>query len=151
MPLQALLPVWRKARERYQEVLNTIEPEHLTWRLAPGSNSIGFLIRHIAEVEYAFARFFFDRPIPEDVKLTTVGPVKDQGIYTDLADLHAFRGRSHAYLLEALESLPADKWDIPVETRIGTMTPREALGRLTYHTGYHAGQIGLIRKYGEQR
>ncbi|MCK9912864.1 DinB family protein, partial [Microbacteriaceae bacterium K1510] len=55
---------------------------------------------------------------------------------------------SYSYLLASLEALPEEKWDVPVEAPIGTLSPREALGRLIFHTGYHAGQIGLIRKYG---
>jgi hypothetical protein len=91
---------------------------------------------------------FFQRPIPEHVELATIGPVKDDGSYTDLASLLAFREASYEYLVESLLSLPEDMWDIPIEAPIATLTPRQALGRLMYHNGYHAGQIGLIRKYG---
>lgn len=144
---QTLLPGFQTARSRYMDTMNGLEATQLTWKLAPGSNSIGFLIRHLAEVEYRFSQMFFQTPLPEDVTLATIGPVKDEGIYTELEPLLRFRDQAYQHLLHALQSLPEKDWDIPCEAPIGKLTPREALGRLTYHMGYHTGQIGLIRKY----
>jgi uncharacterized damage-inducible protein DinB len=145
---QALLPSLQLVRKRYLDTIANLDADQLSWRLAPGSNSIGFLIRHIAEAEYRFCEMFFQRPLPSDVSLFTIGKVRDEGQWTDLASLQSFAESSYAYLVKSLRSLPDDKWDLPVEAPIGVMTPREALGRLMFHTGYHAGQIGLIRKYG---
>lgn len=145
---QTLLPALQTARSRYSDVLANLEEKELSWKLAPGSNSVGFLIRHIAEVEYRFCVMFFQRPLPDGVRLTTIGQVKDEGNFTDLAALLAFRDESFAHLLESLAALPKEAWDVPCEAPIATITPRQALGRLIYHNGYHAGQIGLIRKYG---
>jgi uncharacterized damage-inducible protein DinB len=148
MSIQALLPALEMARSRYLDYLKGLEADQLSWRVAPGSNSIGFLIRHIAEVEYRFSWMFFGVPVPENVTLATIGNVKDDGSFTDLASLQAFMEAAYAHLLDAIKALPEEKLDFPVEAPIGRMTPREALGRLIFHTGYHAGQIGLIRKYG---
>ncbi|UFJ43187.1 DinB family protein [Brevibacillus humidisoli] len=142
-----LLPIWQKARSRYQDTLDGLRSDELTCRLVPGSNSIGFLLRHNAEVEYRFALMFFGRGLPEDVTLETIGPVKDDGRYTDLTQLLPFMEQANAHLVNAMHSLPVDKWDAPAEAPIGTMTPREAIGRLIYHMGHHGGQIALIRKY----
>jgi uncharacterized damage-inducible protein DinB len=143
-----LLPSLQMARKRYLDAIVNLEARELSWRFAPESNSIGFLVRHIAEVEYRFCSMFFGQPIPQEVTIATIGPVKDEGQFTDLHSLLAFQEASYGYLLQSLRALPEEKWDVPVEAPIGVMTPREALGRLIYHTGYHAGQIGLIRKYG---
>lgn len=129
-------------------MLKGLEEQQLSWNLVPGSNSIGFLIRHIAEVEYRFAQMFFQSPVPEQVTLDTIGPVRDEGNYTELASLLAFKDQSYAHLLQAMSSLPDADWDTPCEAPIGILTPRQALGRLTYHMGHHSGQISLIRKYG---
>jgi uncharacterized damage-inducible protein DinB len=145
---QSLLPSLQTARSRYLDMLNGLEENQLTWKLASGSNSIGFLIRHIAEVEYRFSLMFFQTPLPEHVTLATIGPVCDEGDYTELAPLLAFRDQSFEHLLNALSSLPEADWDVPCEAPIGTLTPRQALGRLTYHMGHHSGQISMIRKYG---
>ena len=40
-------------------------------------------------------------------------------------------------------------WSKQITTaEFGTVTKAEALGRIISHTAYHAGQIGLILKYG---
>lgn len=145
---QTLMPSFQMARSRYLDTLNGLEEHQLSWKLAPGSNSIGFLIRHIAEVEYRFGQMFFQAPVPDQVTLATIGPVRDEGNYTALAPLLAFKDQSYEHLLQTLSSLPEADWDIPCEAPIGKLTPRQALGRLTFHMGYHSGQIGLIRKYG---
>ncbi|MED1782746.1 DinB family protein [Brevibacillus fortis] len=145
---QELLPTLQTARSRYQDALVHLDEAELGWKLAPDSNSIGFLIHHIAEVEYRFCMMFFGRPLPPEVTLTTIGPVRDEGNFTDLSTLLAFKEASFLYLLDSLAALPKDVWDIPCEAPIATLTPRQALGRLIYHMGYHGGQIGLIRKYG---
>ncbi|NGQ96678.1 DinB family protein [Brevibacillus sp. SYP-B805] len=151
MSFHAVFPLLKTARARYLDVLKGLEEDQLTWRLAPGSNSIGFLIQHNAEVEYRFCAMFFGRPLPEGMSLPTIGSdVRDTGSYTDLADLFAFQEAAHAYLLETLQALPEEKWHVPVDAPIGRLTPTEAVGRLIYHTGYHGGQIGLIRKYGNR-
>ncbi|MFY0545162.1 DinB family protein [Brevibacillus sp. H7] len=149
---QMLLPSLQTARKRYLDATANLEAHQLAWRIAPESNSIGFLIRHIAEVEYRFCLMFFGQPVPEEVSFSTIGPVKDEGQFTaDLDALLSFQQASYAYLLKSLRAFPEEKWDVLVEAPIGVLTPREALGRLMYHTGYHAGQIGLIRKYGGNR
>lgn len=145
---QTLSPVLEMANSRYGTTIENLEEGQLTWRAAPGSNSIGFLIRHIAEVEYRFCAMYFQSPLPAHVVLTTIGPVKDEGIHTQLAPLLAFKEEAAQYLRQCLRSLPEEAWDIPCEGPLGQMTPREALARLASHTSYHAGQIALIRKYG---
>ncbi|GED28205.1 hypothetical protein BAG01nite_43070 [Brevibacillus agri] len=145
---QELLPSLQTARSRYMDALANLQADELPLKLAPGSNSIGFLIRHIAEVEYRFCLMFFQRPLPSDVSLSTIGPVKDEGNFTDLAALLAICEASYRHLVDSLATLPPEAWDVPCEAPIGILTPRQALGRLIYHMGYHGGQIGLIRKYG---
>lgn len=148
MAFEDLRPALEAARSRYLSYLAGLNEEQLSWRAAPGSNSIGFLIRHIAEVEYRYCQMFFDQTIPSDVEISTIGEVTDLGTYRDLPALQTFMEASYAHLLASLSALPQEKWDIPVQAPIAVLTPREALGRLIFHTGYHAGQIGLIRKYG---
>ncbi|MGM0712759.1 DinB family protein [Brevibacillus parabrevis] len=146
---QELLPSLQTARSRYLNTLSNLKADELPLKLAPESNSIGFLIRHIAEVEFRFCTMFFARPLPDYISsLATIGPVKDEGNFTDMNELLAICEASYDYLVDALTTLPQDAWDVACEAPIGTLTPRQALGRLIYHMGYHGGQIGLIRKYG---
>lgn len=55
---QELLPSLQTARSRYLNTLSNLKADELPLKLAPESNSIGFLIRHIAEVEFRFCTMF---------------------------------------------------------------------------------------------
>jgi len=55
----------------------------------------------------------------------------------------------------AIEALPRQAgtpdadWDTVIETKeFGKKTKADALGRIVTYTGYHAGQIGMVVKYG---
>lgn len=40
-------------------------------------------------------------------------------------------------------------WDVVIETKeFGRKTKAEALGRITTHTAYHAGQLAMMVKHG---
>ncbi|WP_255298577.1 DinB family protein [Brevibacillus dissolubilis] len=133
---------------RYRPILDNLTAEQVTWKVAPGSNSIGFLIRHIAEAEYAFSGMFTGKRYEGLSEFFTLGPVTDQGQVTDLAATIKFADEAFSYLMEAVKALPEDKWDIKTETPVGPLSPREGLSLMQHHMGYHAGQIGLIAKYG---
>ena len=52
-------------------------------------------------------------------------------------------------LRRAIEATSDADWDTVIETKeFGKKTKAEALGRIVTHTAYHAGQIGLVVKYG---
>lgn len=146
-----LYPVLQRARRRYLDTLEGLAETELPLRLADGSNSIGFLIRHNAEVEYRFCANYFGRELPTGVVISAVGNVKDEGNFTDLASLLAFGDQSYQFLLDSLAAFPEEKWHDVVDAPIGAMSPLEAVGRLIFHTSYHGGQIGLIRKYAPGR
>ncbi|OPA76213.1 hypothetical protein BVG16_18580 [Paenibacillus selenitireducens] len=146
MSFEAVLPVWRAVRDRFRKTMEGLQEEELTLRLSPDTSTIGFMLRHNAEVEYMFADWFFKKEAPASVTYLTAGRAKDEGQFHQLADLLRLLEASDLHVTEAMRSLPEEAWDQPVETMIGTSTPREALGRLLYHAGLHAGQISLIRK-----
>lgn len=52
-------------------------------------------------------------------------------------------------LEEAMKALSEEPWHIGVDSRMGLSTPLEAIGRLMYYTGVHAGQISFIQKHGQ--
>ncbi|MOA46383.1 DinB superfamily protein [compost metagenome] len=83
-----------------------------------------------------FAEWFFGRPKPQ----------ADDVAYTTLSELVDLLTASNENLIAAMQELPEDAWHVSVESAFGTSTPLEAVGRLMYHTGIHAGQISLIQK-----
>lgn len=142
--LQAL---WAEARTRLTNQLTTIRDEDLLKRLHPQSNSVGFLLRHMGEVEQLFARNVFGLDIKASID--TLGVGKDKGQYTHAEELITYLHESHTYVDEAIKRVRPEEWDQEITTKeFGTRTKAQALGRITSHTAYHAGQIALILKYG---
>ncbi|MED1821901.1 DinB family protein [Brevibacillus agri] len=138
------LTLWLTIQERFHKTAKIMPEQDLTLGLGPAS--IGYMLRHNAEVEYMFAEWFFGRSIPADVELLTKnGPVEGRQ-FTNLQELADFMTASNEHLLEGMKSLSEEAWHTPVNTPLGSSTPLEALGRLMYHTGIHAGQISQIQK-----
>jgi hypothetical protein len=147
MPLADLMfESWAEGRTRLTNFLQELTEAHLPLKLHPDSNSIGFLIRHCAETELLFAANFFGAEPFTD--LFTLGKVKDDGRWTNLQDLISFLKYSETVLSTAFSNTTADAWSEVLDTRIfGIKTRIQLVGRIISHTGYHAGQIGLIKKY----
>ncbi len=56
---QLLLELWTEARTRFTNQLVNLTEEDLNKKLTPSVNSVGFLIRHIGDVELLFAKNVF--------------------------------------------------------------------------------------------
>jgi uncharacterized damage-inducible protein DinB len=144
---EELVKMFRMGRTRLTNQLPKIKETDLGKKLHPNSNSIGFLLRHISEVENLFAKNVFGLDIK--VMASTIGKdIHDTGKFTDL-NAEVERLNSSADVLEQaiLKQGDAD-WQSNVTTaEFGTVTKAEALSRIISHSAYHAGQIGLILKY----
>lgn len=145
---QLFLELWAEARTRFSNQLASITEEDLKKKLLPSQNSVGFLIRHIGDVELLFAKNVFGAT---DIKVTakTVIEKRDTGEWTNLEELKTYV----EYSKEALKSIVENQTDLDWETEVttkefGTKTKAEAFGRIVSHTTYHAGQMAIINKYG---
>lgn len=144
---EAILELWLESRTRLTNQFAQITAADLLKRLHPQSNSIGFLLKHIGEVEQLFARNVFGLDIKGTVE--TLGVGKDKSQYTNLQELLAYLANSHTYLEQAINNVLPDEWNEEITTKeFGTRTKAQAIGRITSHTAYHAGQIGIILKCG---
>ena len=144
--MKALIELWKEGRTRLTNQLESIKPEDLTKKLGDSSNSAGFLIRHIAEVELLFAKNVFGNThVKVDAKTLKAG--KDTGEWNDLDELLALVTEAGEQLKKAIDS--QDDWDAIIKTQeFGEKTKAAALGRITTHTAYHAGQLAIVIKYG---
>lgn len=144
----SLLALFTEGRTRFTKLLDQLTEADLPKRLAPSPNSIGFLVRHIGDVELLFAKNVFGLADVQ-VRASTVAKGHDTGEWTDLAALKTYVHESSDTLRRAIESTPGTDWDTVIETKeFGRRTKAEALGRIVTHTAYHAGQIGMVVKYG---
>lgn len=140
--------MFEMGRTRLTNQLDKIEEKHLLNRLHPDSNSAGWLLRHIAEVELLFAKNVFGRDVK--VKAQTIGSIaKDRGQFNELQPLIDLIKKAGEELGAAIQSV--ENWDEEVTTaEFGTVTKAEALARIMTHTAYHAGQVALAVKYGRK-
>lgn len=139
---------YKEARTRLQIVLDSLEEIDLSKKLGDSPNSIGFLMRHIGDVELLFSKNVF-KNADVQVKAHTVIDQKDTGIWTNLNELSTYLNDSFKTVLTAIAQQDDDSWDDTIETKeFGSKSKAEAFGRIISHTAYHAGQIALIKKYG---
>jgi uncharacterized damage-inducible protein DinB len=145
---QILLALWIEARTRFTNQLENIKTDDLAKKLNPSVNSVGFLMRHIGDVELLFAKNVFGAT---DVKVSakTVIEKHDTGEWTNLQELKEYVVYSFETLKSIVEKQTDADWESEITTKeFGTKTKAEAFGRIVSHTAYHAGQMAIIHKYG---
>jgi uncharacterized damage-inducible protein DinB len=145
---ELLLALWIESRTRFTNQLENLSEIDLKKKLERTTNSIGFLIRHIGEVEFLFAKNVFG---DSSVKVTakTVIDKSDTGEWIDLDALIIYVAESFEKLKSIIEKQTEEDWETSITTNeFGTRTKAEAFGRIVSHTAYHAGQMTIITKYG---
>ncbi|MDP1813553.1 MAG: DinB family protein [Leadbetterella sp.] len=145
---ETLLSLWIESRTRFSNQILNITEEDLPKKLLPSVNSVGFLIRHIGDVELLFAKNIFGAT---DVKIIakTVIDKYDTGEWTNLQELQDYIKYSFETLKNIVEKQTDEDWYTEISTKeFGTKTKAEAFGRIVSHTAYHAGQLAIINKYG---
>ena len=140
-----IMPVWSAIQSRFLNTVKQLTNDELALQM--DDTSIGYMLRHNAEVEYMFAAWFFNKPMPEDLVIHTHrGATRSKETFTKLEELVSFLEASQTWLIEGMSELPESEWNEMKKCPIGDSTPLEAVGRLMYHTGIHAGQISYIKK-----
>jgi uncharacterized damage-inducible protein DinB len=143
-----LLELWIEARTRFTRQLVNLAQHDLNKKLENSPNSVGFLVRHIGDVELLFAKNVFgDHSVKVSAK--TVIAQRDTGEWTDLKALKSYVDESFFKLKSIVEKQSDEDWADNISTKeFGIKTKAEAFGRIISHTAYHAGQMALIIKYG---
>lgn len=146
---KSLLHLWQEARTRFTNQLSTLTETDLQKKLGASPNSVGFLIRHIGDVEFLFAKNVFGASELK-VSAQTVIAKHDTGEWTNLADLKSYVENSALALQAIIEKQSDADWETLITTKeFGEKTKAAALGRIVSHTAYHAGQMALAIKYGQ--
>ncbi|MFD2115733.1 DinB family protein [Paenibacillus yanchengensis] len=143
--METVLPVWQTIQQRFYKLVSGIPQSDL--ELGLDSVTIVSLIRHTAEAEFIFMEWFFGQPTPEHVKERMSRKQSEVSESVESVEqLLELLQLSNENIMSAMRNLPEDAWHKPVESPMGASTPLEAIGRLMYHAGIHAGQISLIQK-----
>ena len=145
---QILLELWIESRTRFSNQLEHLSEIDLRKKLGESPNSVGFLIRHIGDVELLFAKNVFgDKTIKVSAK--TVKAKRDTGEWTNLEALKTYVSESFEKLKSIVEKQTDTDWETTIHTKeFGAKTKTEAFGRIVSHTAYHAGQMAIVNKYG---
>jgi hypothetical protein len=137
-----------QGRTRLSGGLDDVADEDLPRRLHPEANTLGWMLRHIGEVELLSGKNVFGRDL--DVKAATIGPnagrCQDVGSAVELRD---FLDRSGRELRATIAAQYEAAWTREVTADFGTLPLQQALARILTHTAYHAGQAHLTLKYGD--
>jgi len=148
---EELISQWKTGHRTLDNMLSKINEENIGNRLHPEANSVGFLVRHIAEAEHGFSHSVFKGPALTYDRIT-VGPgITDTGIHTNVEELKNMLAVSGVALENAFKNLSKEDWDEKVEMRMGTLSRRDFVAYLISHSSYHSGQIGLSLKYGKNQ
>lgn len=143
-----LIEMWLEARTRFSNQLANLSQNDLKKKLGDSPNSVGFLIRHIGDVELLFAKNVFGDASVKVIAKTVIDK-KDTGEWTDLEALKKYVAESFEKLKSIVEKQTDDEWETTITTNeFGTKTKAEAFGRIVSHTAYHAGQLAIFNKYG---
>ena len=143
------LELWIEARTRFSNQLENLTATDLSKKLPPSINSVGFLIRHIGDVELLFAKNVFGASAVKVVAKTVIDKF-DSGEWTDLENLKEYVAQSFEQLKEIVSTQTDKDWETTITTKeFGTKSKAEAFGRIISHTAYHAGQMAIINKYGK--
>ncbi|HPN37581.1 MAG TPA: DinB family protein [Melioribacteraceae bacterium] len=142
---EILKSMWAIARHNLVRLSQSVTKEHMNYKLHPMSNSLGFLMLHIAEVEIVFGNFVFGFNYPLKSKTFK----KEEGVtFDNLEETLEMLNKVNLLMEEAIGNSEEDSWEKIVKTPIGEFTKYDAIARIIAHTSYHSGQIGLILKYG---
>ena len=145
---QSFLELWKEARTRFSNQLPHLTSEDLKKKLPPSANSVGFLIRHMGDVELLFAKNVFGGNEVKVIAKTVISQ-KDTGEWTNLIELKEYVDYSFHTLKSIIKKQEDIDWETTIETKeFGIKTKAEAFGRIVSHTAHHSGQMAMIIKYG---
>jgi len=145
---ELFLELWLEARTRFTNQIGELSEQDLKKRLGNSPNSLGFLLRHIGEVELLFAKNVFGDQSVKVVAKTVIDK-KDSGEWVNLLELKDYVVNSFETLKNIVSQQSESDWETNITTKeFGTKTKAQAFGRIVSHTAYHAGQMAIINKYG---
>ncbi|HSN47489.1 MAG TPA: DinB family protein, partial [Flavobacterium sp.] len=131
------LDLWQEARTRFTNQMENMTEQDLPKKLGASPNSVGFLIRHIGDVELLFAKNVFGDANVKVVAKTVIDK-RDTGDWTNLEALKEYLQYSFESLKSIVEKQTDDNWETTITTNeFGTKTKAEAFGRIVSHTAYH--------------
>ena len=145
------------SRARTLDILEGFPPDKATFRTGEHEVHATWVLGHIAQTEawvlgmlqpggeqkQIYPEAWFTEQLFEYQR-----PVKDDASYPPLADVRDVYDRMHALLIAWLDRADDETLLAPLDDRGAgfAKTPAEAIGRMAWHEGWHAGQLSLLRR-----
>jgi uncharacterized damage-inducible protein DinB len=120
-------------------------------RLAPATNSIAFLLAHIADARF-FAAKLLGRPLenPLEAALSGVTSIDEVKSLPSLGELRGIWVAVSGHVRQCVEDATPAQWAGPSGSQyafpVADQTLLGAVAFLVQHESYHLGQISLLRK-----
>jgi len=148
MNTETIIAMWESLQGRFHKMVKELPQESLSLSIGPAS--VGYMIRHSAEVEFVYSEWVFGTTKPENLEYQTLrGPGNSTAEFTNIDELVSLLEQSNAIIIAAMKALPEEDWSKEVKTPRGTFSAMDAISQLMYHTGIHAGQISLMQKHAQ--
>jgi uncharacterized damage-inducible protein DinB len=138
--LSDLFSIWETVRRQMVDAVQVLDEKQLDWLPEGGKNSIGDLLRHIAEIE----NWWFGVVILKQKKLRSVTRESAPGIADILKELEF----SHKQVTGVLEKETIESWDKKdYKFESGeVLTMRQIVWHVAEHEMRHRGQIFMIMR-----
>jgi uncharacterized damage-inducible protein DinB len=142
---------WVESRRRFTTLLDVITEGYyndfvslLSKKVGNSSRSVGFIIRHIADVELLHSKNAFGQKDIDIVGLTMIEQY-DLSEWTNWTELMEYQNYAYNCLDQGILIQTDYDWGIRLNNKVfGSKTKAEVLGSVISHTSYHAGQLSMI-------
>jgi hypothetical protein len=143
-----ILIVYRFAHASLERNLDGVSEEEALVPPSPGGNCVNWIVGHLLWSRDAVHTLLgLDRAWPQTIGVSDAYRRGSTGFAADraipLGELRDALGRSQAVVLPELERVTPERL---LERATETMTVGERLAFMGFHEGYHAGQVGALRR-----
>ncbi len=141
------------ARRQTLRMVQDIPTDKLTYQPVPNANHALWILGHLARSDDLFQSELGGRKSVLDASWAKVfdtgtKPVSDRKTYPPIEQIKVGLDRSHKALVEWLASLDEQKLASPLPGDWAKFAPTygDVAGSITWHEGFHAGQLSVIRR-----
>ncbi len=147
------LEAFAASRKIISGMFEAIPAEQYCHQPFPGANHAMWIMGHLATVDQYFLKRLANRPQTRfdefrDVFFMKSAPKPSLSDYPAVLEVRKFFDQSRVELLEWLGSLDDERLAQPLPEPFAPFQPhlRALFRHLTWHEGFHAGQLSVVRK-----
>jgi uncharacterized damage-inducible protein DinB len=147
------LDAFTASRKIINGMFEGIPAEQFCYQPCAGMNHALWTMGHLATVDQYFLKHLAGQPETRFDEFRQMFFMKSKPLpslsdYPPLADVRVYFDQARMELLEWLRSLDDEQLGQPLPEPLHSFQPNLAMlfGHLTWHEGFHAGQLSVVRK-----